>query len=221
MRKPLRLMAACAALLLSFAHARAQEKGAPKVEVGPLFSSLSVNVPNDFGGGDVGTQTQTGFGVRATYNLTDYFAADADFIFYPKKSFHTFTTGGRVAQGQFGVKVGKRAEKFGVFAKARPGFVSFGEASVVTGTDTITFGGQQFNIARVEPRRVTHFSMDVGGVLEFYPSRRVVTRFDFGDTIIRYGERNALNLVPGAPLIRVPAETEHNFQFTAGLGLRF
>ena len=32
-----------------------------------------------------------------------------------------------------------------------------------------------------------YFSMDVGGVVEFYPSRRIVTRLDIGDTIIRYG----------------------------------
>jgi len=32
-----------------------------------------------------------------------------------------------------------------------------------------------------------YFSMDVGGVVEFYPSRRIVTRPDIGDTIIRYG----------------------------------
>lgn len=62
----------------------------------------------------------------------------------------------------------------------------------------------------------------MGGVLEFYPSRKIVTRFDLGDTIIRYGERNALSPDSlSTTLVVIPAEIEHNFQFSAGLGFRF
>ena len=37
--------------------------------------------------------------------------------------------------------------------------------------------------------------MDVGGVVEFYPSKRIVTRFDAGDTIIHFGRRNMNTIV--------------------------
>ena len=65
--------------------------------------------------------------------------------------------------------------------------------------------------------------MDVGGVVEFYPSRRVVTRFDVGDTIIRYGiYREPVGVVctsvcPPPDVFERPAETRHNLQFSAGL----
>ena len=74
----------------------------------------------------------------------------------------------------------------------------------------------------------TYFSTDVGGVVEFYPSRRIVTRFDVGDTIIRYGiYREAAGFVCALSgpctthLFERPAETRHNLQFSAGIGIRF
>jgi len=36
------------------------------------------------------------------------------------------------------------------------------------------------------------FALDVGGVLEFCPSRSVVMRFDLGDTIIRFDSRGQI-----------------------------
>ena len=61
----------------------------------------------------------------------------------------------------------------------------------------------------------------VGGVLEFYPTKRILTRFDVGDTMIRYPSRDN----PGggffAPPPRLPAELRHNLQITAGIGFRF
>ena len=72
-----------------------------------------------------------------------------------------------------------------------------------------------------ETRSKTYFSMDVGGVLEFYPKERVFTRFDVGDTMIRYPERDSPNVGVGAPPPRLPAELRHNLQITAGIGFRF
>jgi hypothetical protein len=70
-------------------------------------------------------------------------------------------------------------------------------------------------------------ALDIGGVLEFYPTRRVVTRFDFGDTIIRYGATtiNSIDGPAGGPFVTTPitinGETRHSFQFSAGVGFRF
>jgi hypothetical protein len=70
-------------------------------------------------------------------------------------------------------------------------------------------------------------AFDVGGVVEFYPSKRIVTRFDVGDTIIRYGDTTVTSIqgpIDG-PFTLVPitigGETRHNFQFSAGVGFRF
>jgi len=77
-------------------------------------------------------------------------------------------------------------------------------------------------------RRQTNFALDLGGVLEFYPSKRIVVRFDGGDTIIHHPRRTfnspfqdpntgALSLVP----FTIPGYTEHSFQLIGGVGFRF
>lgn len=48
--------------------------------------------------------------------------------------------------------------------------------------------GSIFPESEFRPRRLTHPAMDLGGVLEFYPSRRLITRFDAGVTLMRVGE---------------------------------
>lgn len=200
-----------------------------KFEVGVQFSSLTFRLPQDiFGSSDSpitsnggAANTEAGFGGRVGYNINDNVAIEAEGNFYPRHSFANSTTGGYPSQMQFGVKAGKRYERFGVFAKARPGFVNFSRVSTLTGTETFVFNGQTFIFGTFEERRRTYFSMDVGGVLEFYPTSRIFTRFDAGDTIIRYGQRDLQSIFLTSPSFVIPAETRHNFQFTAGIGLRF
>ncbi|MFL6284716.1 MAG: outer membrane beta-barrel protein [Pyrinomonadaceae bacterium] len=204
-------------LALAPSETRAQEQhDAPKVEVGAQFSSLSITPPNSFG-----TENATGFGGRVTYNINDHFAVEAEGNFYPTGLSQTYVTGGKAEQMQFGPKIGKRFRHFGLFAKARPGFVTFSRVLHQTGTETFTFGSQTFVFPTFDDRRRTYFSTDLGGVLELYPSSRILTRFDFGDTLIRYGQRDARGLITGTLPPGIPSSTRHNFQFTAGLGLRF
>jgi hypothetical protein len=201
------------ALLSLASAARAQERDAPKLEVGVQFSSLSVNLP-----GFRGTENAAGFGARVTYNLNDYFAVEAEGNLFPTGMQSSYTTGGAAQQAQFGAKVGRRWNRFGLFAKARPGFVNFGSTFTLL---QIESGGVAF--VQFARERKTHFSMDVGGVLEFYPSRKVLVRFDAGDTVIRYGEHAELQYTAlGTPVVAsAPAETRHSFQFNAGVGFRF
>ena len=108
-------------LCLFFASddARAQAKDAPKVELGVQFTSLTLSE-------SFNSPTEPGFGGRVTYNVTDNVALEAQFDFFPtNERFRGYRTGGRIAQGLFGVKAGKRYEKFGIFGKVRPGFTSF------------------------------------------------------------------------------------------------
>ncbi|MFL6254442.1 MAG: outer membrane beta-barrel protein [Pyrinomonadaceae bacterium] len=203
------------ALLVFNQVASAQEQDVPKVEIGVQYSSLSINLPG-FGG----TENAPGVGARVTYNLTDYFAVEAEGNIYPSETQRDYTTGGDSQQMQFGVKAGKRWQRFGLFAKARPGFVSFG--------DTLTpvqVQGGSLPVFNFERERKTHFSMALGGVLEFYPSRRMLVRFDAGDTIIRYGEHPELQTsftgtTSSSFIGPAPSQTMHNFQFAAGVGFR-
>jgi Outer membrane protein beta-barrel domain len=208
-------------LLSLAAGASAQQSEASKIEIGAQFTSLTRFPPRasvaELSAAAEEKQTEPGFGLRFTYNLTNNFALEAEGNFFPHRNLQQRSTGGRAFQGQFGLKAGKRFERFGIFAKACPGFVSYGEVLSHVGEATVEFNGQQFTFFELQPERRTYFSMDLGAALEFYPSRRIVARFDAGDTIIRQGRTPDSGPVLFEP---TPARTMHNFQFSAGLALR-
>jgi hypothetical protein len=217
-RNALILTMSCTLLLTGRSILAQSAVETPRLEVGAHFTALG------FSGNSV-TRVEPGFGGRLTYNLTEAFAVEAEGNFLPRDRFRTFRAGGRAVQGLFGVKIGKRFKRFGVFGKARPGFISFGE-----GVSELAPSGPVFDPAQplsFRTRRLTHFAADLGGVLEIYPSRRVLLRLDAGDTIIRHGDTtlNTFLLTPGDPFapvpLTIPGETRHNFQLSAGVGFRF
>lgn len=215
------LVAAILILLLAGSQraVRAQSDELQKLEIGVHFTSLSLNK-------DFETDTDPGFGGRLTLNLTRNLAIEAEGNFFPRDKGISFRDGGRAVQGLFGVKLGKRYKRFGIFGKARPGVISYSQGflSYIIPTTPIIDPSTPISI-RAE--RLTHFAFDIGGVLEFYPSRRVFTRMDAGDTIIRLGETRVNNLTVNAANqliiipITVPGSIVHNFQFSAGVGFRF
>jgi len=202
-------------LLLMQSNSLAQSQDLPKFEVAGEFSSLARESFED--------KSEPGVGARFTFNLNRSVAFEAAGYFYPDKCF-SCRNGGNMSQFVAGTKIGKRFEKWGIFGKARPGLVSFsrGEFNAVPAS---SFGTFPFN---VETNRITSFAADLGGVVEFYPTNRIVTRFDAGDTIIHFGRRT-INGVAFNPFtqeitfipITQPARTVHNFQFIAGVGFRF
>lgn len=214
--KQIRLLTALVVVCLAHAQAFAQSQDVPKFEVAAEFTSLEREA---FGR----RRTEPGIGARFTFNLNETVALEAASYFFPKQCFDC-VNGGRVFQTVGGVKVGKRFEKWGIFAKARPGFVTFtdGEINLVPTGPPPTFS---FLVTR-DP--VTSFAADLGGVIEFYPSRRIVTRFDAGDTILHFGRRTTndfrfdptVNQFTIGPVTR-PSRTVHHFQFMASVGFRF
>ncbi len=220
---PFVLFAILLALLSLTTVAEAQSSDDPpsKVEVGIQFSSISYPQPTLFGSGATlaaGYQrSEAGFGGRFTFNVNRHVALEAEGNFFPHENFADFSTSGRLLQGQFGVKAGKRFEKFGLFAKARPGLASFSKVLVPVGTTTIDLNGQPVTFPVFGNRRRTKFSMDLGAVLEFYPSRRVLTRIDVGDTMIHHARED----FPGGLGTFQEARTTHSLQVSAGIGFRF
>ena len=216
-----------AVLILMNVGAAAQDS-VPRFEIGGQFSLLSRNKPTPLFSSptivsdDFDHETRAGFGGRFSYNLTDYLAVEAEGNFFPKSGESDLSVpDGHIYQGQFGVKAGNRFSKVGIFAKVRPGFVGFSRVSQLTGTRTITFGNQQFTVGDFRIGKENFFSTDVGGVLEVYLSHRIMTRFDIGDTIIRYGTFRREGFSVSQAILERPAETRHNLQFSAGIGLRF
>ena len=210
---------AVALLTLFLAGSASAQPDVKKVEVGVQFTSFTLFPPPREGFQPTNV-TEPGVGGRITYNLTRRIAVESELNFFPNKNIFQFLGEGRAVQGQFGIKLGKRFKKFGVFAKARPGFLSVGKVFFhEPGATLATPYG--FTIPNARIARQTYFTTDVGAVLEFYPSDRTLVRFDAGDTIVRYGKSfEEINFDP-SQLATVPVRIKHNFQFTAGVGFRF
>ena len=210
--------AATVIVFLVYSAAFSQTDEVPKFEVAAEFTTLERE--SFFNG----KRTEPGVGARFTYNINRAFAIETAGYFFPKECF-SCDSPGRVAEFLTGVKAGKRYEHWGIFAKARPGLVHF----------TSDFGGFVTCLSLIcpfpiEPFRAqrTHFAADLGGVVEFYPSKRIVTRFDAGDTIIHFNRQTTDGLVFNPitqrfdPFLFVsPQRTTHNFQFFASVGFRF
>jgi hypothetical protein len=191
---------------------------AKKFEVGAQFTAIRID-DNPIALAANERRTEPGVGGRFGYNLSRHVALEAEVNFFPRdyKGFVTPLSGGRITQGLFGVKAGVRKEHFGFFGKARPGFLRYGR----------TVANVQFpNGNGPDPRdpfgfefgSTTHLALDLGGVVEYYPSRRTILRLDIGDTIVRYANIPVFD--PSGQLIHV-TERQHNAQVSVGFGFRF
>ena len=195
--------------VITFASVAVAQSKKDKIEIGVQSTSLTVFFPDS-----PFDETKGGIGGRVTYNFNRSIAAEAEINFFPQKQL-VFTADGNSIQAQFGVKLGKRFEKFGVFGKVRPGFISADRVlSFIPGSQVPNFP------SNLKIERETFFTTDFGGVLELYPSSRMVVRFDAGDTAIRHPARFA-RLASSGPVVLVrPAKFSHNFQLTAGVAFR-
>jgi hypothetical protein len=195
----------------------------PKYEVGIDFTTLTFD-PED---------TNVGVGGRFTYNLNRHLALEAAGYFFPGKcATCNGEITGHITEGLFGIKAGQRFKKFGIFGKARPGLISFSKGY----TDVFPTGGNisptgagtgPYPFAFVEHGH-TDFAADLGGVLEIYPKKRFLLRFDAGATFDRVG-RQTIHYVNIDPVtfnftpvtFKSAAYTRRYFQFSAGVGFRF
>ncbi|MFN2454134.1 MAG: hypothetical protein ABR577_07925 [Pyrinomonadaceae bacterium] len=210
-------------ILLSARSGYGQADNEKKFELGAQFSILGISDPNSFDPDRPHSsqqhRTEAGFGARFTYNINRYFGLEAEGNFFPRdfRRVTTNFTGGRIVQGLFGLKSGIRKERIGFFGKVRPGFVSSGRAAIARFPNGD--GSNPRDPFGFELLRATQLAMDVGGVVEFYPSHRTIVRFDIGDTIIRYPDVQFICFPAGVPC---PEDVYRNkVQFSAGIGFRF
>jgi hypothetical protein len=182
------------------------------INMGPLptFTTIAdgqVIVSNQF------DQTYAFIGGRMGYNITPHIALEAEGNYIPKRNFSEIEQS-RKAQFLGGLKIGMRREKFGLFAKARPGVMHL---SVLPSHTTCRLPTPTNPICAEESQ--TNFALDLGGVLEYYPSPRIVVRIDAGSTLVRFKEAGPTQILTS---VRVtPADITHNFQASIGLSFRF
>jgi len=131
-------------------------------EAGPVFSTIFLN--QNF------NQYQPQLGGRLTFNVNSFLAIDSELSSSLRNSAAASTfDGGYALQFLAGVKATRRFKKWGVFAKARPGLISYSRA-IKTVLPVPPF---------VISQRIALFDMDIGGGIEFAAGRRLV----FGMTL--------------------------------------
>jgi hypothetical protein len=188
-----------------------------RFEVGGSFTALR----NPF------LPSNLGPGVEGDLNIGRHIALDAAVSWLPSTS-----RPGQTVVGLFGAKIGTRTDHFGFFAKVRPGFFTtdnelrsstFILLPPVIQSGTVVFPPPVF-VERFD--RLTQRALDLGGIVEYYPSRHWALRWDAGDTLF-FEEKGPIftNIVPDLnvntsfPLS--PARTSNHFQFSASLHYRF
>jgi hypothetical protein len=154
-----------------------------------------------------------GLGGRVTVNLTRYLALETEWNALPQSNEYT----GRKSQWFYGAKLGLRKNRFGLFAKARPGYMYLGR-DFCQSYPPFEENYRCLGTYKKNP------AFDVGGVLEFYPKRQTVVRLDVGDTIIHFNHINRYRPELG-PEFNVATQvfggTTHSLQVNLGVGIRF
>ena len=187
MKKPFRLVLFLA--LAFFAGGFSPNLRAQGFELG---AQLAVHSLPELG------ETHPGYGFRFTYNgYAPFLALDSEINFFPTNST------GNLGETQVfaGLRAGVHVSRWGVYAKARPGFVNF--------------GGGGF------PQRLTsatHFALDLGGVIEYDVAPHIALRWDLSDVLTDFG---GATLLSGPGYVGAPLHTQHNFQSTIGAVVRF
>jgi len=204
------LLAVCLTLTNNNANAQIDKH---RSEVGGVYTVITLadfqsRLFPTFGAGN---STVSGLGGRFAFKFNKHLALDAEINFFPKSHLRNEEVGQKM-QGFIGLKAGVRKRKVGVFAKARPGVMWFGEFQT-RGSCTAISIGTSCTVGHEKD-----FAMDVGGVFEFYPTDRLIIRADVGDTIVRYPDHSFGSLT--VPIL-VPADTKNNLQVSLGISWRF
>lgn len=167
---------------------------------------------------DKPTVHEFGLGARFGFNFTNHIAVEAEANIFPQDKtanpvigvpLRVAEPGGRKFQAVFGPKIGYRWKRIGIFGKLRPGFIVLDRYLAV---EQVGPPDDFFIIGDIRTG-VTFFNLDIGGVFEYYPSKRTIVRFDAGDTVIRYAGQQPSELNP--------AFTRHDLQLSVGFGFRF
>ena len=173
-------------------------------EFGPLFSAMAISRE----GLTENVRTEPGLGGYASYRFYGVFYLDGGVLYFPSSANPSGPhDGGTILQTLVGLKGGIRRNHFGFFGKVRPGFNSYSDALA-----SVTRSGTTYS-------RSTTFVLDLGGIVEFYPTEHSTLRIEAGDTHIYFGTRDVnvsgtVQSFPGGKL-------QHSLQIALGYGWRF
>ncbi len=113
---------------------------------------------------------------RYTWNLSPSLAVEGSVAYLTGSQPGGATDSGGELLALGGLKAGWRGRRFGIFGKAEPGISSWTPGLVV-------YEGTASSFRKIDERR-TDFTMELGGVVEVYPTPRTIVRLDAGETLI-------------------------------------
>ena len=165
---------------------------------------LNISLPQDHDGGLGSRHDSAGVGITYGFRFSQHLYFDSEVNHFTGNS-----SVGPTWEGLFGAKVGQQEEKWGLFAKTRPGFIYYPHA---------WSGGENAHFTDL-----SRFAFDAGGVVELYPNRRSIIRIDIGTTLVRYLQDYPNPQVSpiGSILSTDYYITQGNLQISAGYEFRF
>jgi hypothetical protein len=203
-------------LLLFFSTIALPQSDPPKHEIGVHATSVQPTQAYE---------RTIGGGIRFTYNFNPMLALEGE-----ANLLNRVGIGNQMRRQVLGgLKTGARFSKFGVFGKIRPGIVR-DDYSYYSNAPCFIFNplpNSSLPQCRIDGLTRHDFALDIGGVLEFYPTRRWVIRFDGGNLVSRLRLPNfsenttsppvSVSITPAPDLV----VWRNHLQISAGVGIRF
>ena len=152
---------------------------------------------------------QGGVGAFASYAVLPYCDIEAVTGLFQVNKFHSPFEGGRTLETLAGLKLGRRGQRFGVFATIRGGVE----------TDTAAVLSGDFIAEKFVTHWAPHAALNFGGLLELYVRARGVIRLELGDTRLSY--RDAMGTTDGFPVTAPAQQATNSISTTMGFGWRF
>ncbi len=159
------------------------------------------------------------WGLWGSWNFSRHVSWDSAVMHSGRNSGFTedidYQAGGRAFEALTGVKLGIRRDHMGYFGELRGGTITFGETEkqIVEPTQ----GYLDFYLGMF-----TNPVLNVGGVLEVYPSRHTILRFDTGSATIFYLAKNVKQtLLTSSTTFLIPSEQQTTLLMSFGAGFRF
>src|SRR5579883_1017746 len=113
---------------------------------------------------------------RYTYNLSPSLAIEGSVGYLPGYQSTLAGDNGHELLVLAGVKAGWRGRRFGLYGKIEPGISSWSPGLILYKVGP-GMQPQEFS------QRRSNFTLDYGGVFEWYPTRRTIVRFDLSQTL--------------------------------------
>jgi len=143
------------------------------------------------------------------YNLSPRVSLDANLAWIAGSQHGEYADEGHELLFNAGIKAGWRFRRWGFFARVAPGLASFDQGIGIAYYPSTTFTYY----------RRTHFALQEGAVVEYYPTRHTVVRLDAGQTLTT--EFDQVLLREGSAMEIIPGHVASHFALALSAGYRF